>query len=40
MILQAEVPFRTVSETIAVNSLVDAVVDAVAQIEIDSIKND
>jgi hypothetical protein len=40
IILQAEVPYRTVSETLAVNTLVDTVVDAVDRIEIDSIKSD
>ena len=40
IMLQAEVPYRTVSETLAVNTLVDTVVDAVDQIEIDSIKSD
>ena len=40
MVLQAKAPDRSVLETLAVNAVVNTIVDDVAQIEIDSIRND
>jgi len=40
MILNAEAPYRTIAESIAVNTLVNEVVDTVAELEIDSLRND
>jgi hypothetical protein len=39
MFLKAEVPYRPLSERLVVNSLVDDIVDTVAGIEIDSMRN-
>jgi hypothetical protein len=40
MVVQAKAPDRSVLETLAVNAVVSAIVDDVAQLEIDSIRND
>jgi hypothetical protein len=40
MLIKAEVPYRTISESLVANSLVDGVVDTVANLEIDSLRND
>jgi hypothetical protein len=40
MIVQAKAPDRSVSEALAVNAVVSEIVDDVAQLEIDSLRND